>query len=101
MSIALLAGLAFGLLFGFSRVGLQVHTLADVLVGGVVGLSGALVLVWLAGPRRTDARAAGMPVIAAVALAAILAFHGQRLGAESELRAIAAHIQSAGDRAFN
>jgi membrane-associated phospholipid phosphatase len=101
MFIALLASLVFGLLFGFSRIKLQVHTLADVLVGGAVGLGGALVLAWLAGPRRTDARAAGMPVIAAVALAAILAFHGQRLIAESELRAIAAHIQSVADRAFN
>lgn len=99
--IALLAGLVFGLLFGFSRIELQVHTLADVLVGGAVGLSGALVLVRLAGPHRIDARATDMPVVAAVALATMLAFHGQRLIAESGLRAIAAHIQSAGDRAFN
>jgi membrane-associated phospholipid phosphatase len=101
MSIALLAGLAFGLLFGFSRIELQVHTLADVVVGGAVGLTGALALVWLAGPRSTDARTAGMPVVTTIALAAMLAFHGQRLIAESELRAIAAHIQSVGDHAFN
>ena len=99
--IALLASLAFGLLFGFSRVELRVHTLADVLVGGAVGLGGALVLAWLAGPWRTNTRATGMPVVAAVALAAMFAFHGQRLVAENELRAIAAHIQSAGDRAVN
>ena len=101
MSIALLAGLAFGLLFGFSRIELQVHTLADVLVGGAVGLGGVLVLVRLAGPHRIDVRVTGMPVVAVVALATMLAFHGQRLLAESELRAIAAHIQSVSDRAFN
>jgi membrane-associated phospholipid phosphatase len=101
VSIALLAGLAFGLLFGFSRVELQVHTLADVLVGGAVGLAGAVVLVWLAGPHRADARSTAMPVVGAVALVAMLAFHGQRLIAESELRAIAAHIQSVSDHAFN
>ena len=42
-----------------------------------------------------------MPVVAAVALGAILAFHGHRLIAEVELRAIAAQLQSVGDRAFN
>ena len=101
LNIALLAGPAFGLLFGLTRIELPVHTLADVLVGGAVGLGGVLVLAWLAGPRRADARAAGMPVVAAVALGAILAFHGHRLIAEVELRAIAAQLQSVGDRAFN
>ena len=44
LNIALLAGPAFGLLFGLTRIELQVHTLADVLVGGAVGLGGVLVL---------------------------------------------------------
>jgi membrane-associated phospholipid phosphatase len=101
LPVALLSGLAFGVLFGFTRVELQVHTLADVLVGVAVGLGGLLVLVRLAGPRPVDARTAGMPIVAAVALAAMLTFHGQRLIAESELRAIAAQIQAAGDRAFD
>jgi membrane-associated phospholipid phosphatase len=101
LPVALLAGLAFGLLFGFARVALRVHTLADVLVGVAVGLGGVLALVRLAGPRPVEARAAGMPVVAAVALVAMLTFHGQRLIAESELRAIAAQIQAAGDRAFD
>jgi hypothetical protein len=72
-----------------------------VLVGVAVGLGGVLLLVRLAGPRPVDAPAAGMPVVAAVALAAMLAFHGQRLIAEVELRAIAAQIQSVGDHAFD
>ena len=101
LPVALLAGLAFGLLFGFTRLELQVHTLADVLVGIAVGLGGLLVLVRLAGPRPVEPRAAGMPRVAAVALAAMLTFHGHRLIAESELRVIAAQIQAAGDRAFD
>jgi membrane-associated phospholipid phosphatase len=101
LPVALLAGLACGLVFGFTRVELRVHTLADVLIGIAVGLGGVLALVRLAGPPPVAARAAGMPVVAAVALAAMLTFHGQRLIAESELRAIAAHIQAAGDPAFD
>lgn len=101
LPVALLGGLAAGLLFGFTRIELQVHTVADVLVGVTVGLGGVLLLVRLAGPRPVGAPAAGMPVVAAVALAAMLAFHGQRLLAEPELRAIAAQIQSVGDRAFD
>jgi membrane-associated phospholipid phosphatase len=101
LPVGLLAGLASGLLFGFTRIELRVHSLADVLVGVAVGLAGVLVLVQLAGSRPAEARAAGMPVLAAVALAAMLTFHGHRLLAETELRAIAAQIQAAGDRAFD
>ncbi|MFC7477333.1 phosphatase PAP2 family protein [Dankookia sp. GCM10030260] len=101
--VALLAGVALALLFGLARVALRVHTLADVLVGGAVGIAGALALARAlarpAQPRR--AAAAGAPVLAAVALAAVLTFHGNRLIAEAKLRAIAAQIQSAGDRAFD
>src|SRR4051812_20321796 len=99
--VALLAGLGFALLFGFSRLDVWVHTLADVLVGGAVGLGGVLVLVRLVGPRPAGARATDMPMVAAVALVAMLAFHGQRLFADDELRALAAQVQSVGDRAFD
>ena len=101
MFIALLAGLAFWLIFGFSRIALQVHTMADVLVGGAVGLGGVVALVRLAGPHRIDTRIADMPIVAAVALTTVLTFHGQRLFAEGKLQAIAAHIQSFVDHAFN
>ena len=60
-----------------------------------------LVLVRLAGPGPAGSRRAGMPVVAAVALAAMLTFHGHRMFAETELRAIAAHIQTVSDRAFD
>jgi membrane-associated phospholipid phosphatase len=98
MPIALLAGVGFGLIFGLSRLMLRVHTLADVLVGGAVGVAGALVLARLASPRRPEAPAHGRVIVAAVALFGVLTFHGQSLYAEPELQRIAAHIRSASER---
>lgn len=91
---ALLAGAAFGMLFGFSRLALRYHTLADVLVGGAVGLAGALTLAKLAGPRRAEAPARGLVVVAAVSLMAVLTLHGTTLNAEAALRSIAAEVRS-------
>ena len=93
--LALLSGAAFGLLFGLTRLVVGVHTLPEVLVGGAVGLAGALALAKLAGPRRPGASARGHAVVAAVALLAVLAFHGHRLNAEAELHRIAAEVRSA------
>ena len=92
--IALLAGAVFGAIFGFSRLALRYHTLADVLVGGVVGLAGVLVLAWLAGPRRAGAPSSGLLVVAAVSLLAVLTLHGTKLHAESALRSIAKEVRS-------
>jgi len=94
LPIALLAGVAFGLMFGFSRLALRYHSVADVLVGGAVGLAGVLALAWLAGPRRTEAPASGLAVVAAVSLLTVLTLHGQRLHAETALRSIAAEVRS-------
>ena len=93
--LALLSGAAFGLLFGSARMAVGVHTLPEVLVGGAVGLAGALALAGLAGPRRPDASARGHAFVAAVALLAVLAFHGRRLNAEADLRRIATEVRSA------
>jgi membrane-associated phospholipid phosphatase len=92
-SLALLAGAGFGFIFGISRVTLGMHSVADVLVGGAVGLIGALALAWLAGRRRPEAPATGLALVAAVAVFGVLAFHGNRLGAEEALRAIAAELR--------
>jgi membrane-associated phospholipid phosphatase len=94
--IALLAGAGFGLLFGVTRLLLKVHSLADVLVGGAVGLAGVLILARLAGPRRPNAPTSGLVIVATVALFGVLAFHGHRLHAEAELQLIAAEIRSVG-----
>ncbi|MBD0270621.1 MAG: phosphatase PAP2 family protein [Acetobacteraceae bacterium] len=92
--IALLAGAVFGALFGFSRWALRYHSLADVLVGGAVGLAGVLALAWLAGPRRREAPASGLAVVAAVSLLAVLTLHGTKLHAEAALRSIAAEVRA-------
>jgi membrane-associated phospholipid phosphatase len=94
LPLAVLAAAGIGLLVGFTRLSLEVHTLPDVLVGGAVGLAGVLSLAWLAGPRRPAAPLRGRVVIALVALLGILAFHGQHLWAEGELRGIAAELRA-------
>ncbi len=94
--VALLAGAAMALLFGATRLAVGRHTLPEVLLGGAVGLAGALVLARLAGPSRAAAAAAAPAVVAAVALLAVVALHGQRLQVEPTLRAIAAEIRSGG-----
>ena len=94
-AIALLAGLGFSLVFGLTRLALAVHTVADVLAGAVVGLAGALALARMAGPRRREAPAFGLAVVAAAALAAVLALHGTTLHAEDGIAALAAQIRAA------
>ena len=94
--VALLAGAAMALLFGATRLAVGRHTLPEVLVGGAVGLTGALVLARLAGTRRPGAAAPRLAVVVAVALLAVVALHGHRLHAEPTLRAIAAEIRSSG-----
>ncbi len=71
----------FAVLFGISRLAVQAHTVPEVLAGGAVGLVGALVMAWLAGPRPPMR---GWP--AALGAAAILiGLHGVRLHAETAL----------------
>ena len=103
LAVALFAGAAFGALFGFTRWALRYHSMADVLVGGAVGMAGVLALAWLAGPPRAGddespagpgSRRAGMAVVAAVSLLAVLTLHGTKLHAEAALRSIAAEVRS-------
>jgi membrane-associated phospholipid phosphatase len=86
---AALAGGAFALLFGFTRLALQVHTVPDVLVGASVGVSGAVFLRGLAGerPHRLSS-----PWLAVAAVLVMLLFHGHRLEAESRIRWLALDI---------
>jgi membrane-associated phospholipid phosphatase len=79
---ALLLGAIFALLFGFTRLALEVHTRADVVVGALIGVAGALCLAQLAGDRPARMRA-GIPVGAA--LIVVLLFHGAHLRAEDQI----------------
>ena len=95
--VALVSGAAFAVVFGSTRWALRYHSVPDVLVGGAVGLAGALALAVLAGPRRppggAPSSASGSAAVAAAALLALLAFHGHKLNAETELRWIAEEIR--------
>ena len=80
------AALALALVFGFSRVDLGVHTVPDVLVGGAVGVLGAMFFVLLAGhPPK------GLPrwVLACVVVVVALLFHGRELHAEEAIQRVA------------
>ena len=79
-----LAAAAGAAVIGLSRVALGMHSWAEVLLGGAIGVAGALVLARLAGPRPDGLRLRWV-VVAAVTVVTVL--HGVRLPAEAEIRA--------------
>jgi membrane-associated phospholipid phosphatase len=81
---ALLCAGAVAALLGYTRVALGVHTLADVVAGGLIGTAGAVVLSLLAGPRPALRR--GWIGVAAAAVAVLVLFHGRHVYAEMHIR---------------
>jgi membrane-associated phospholipid phosphatase len=77
-------------LIGTSRLALGLHSGIEVVVGGVVGLSGAVLAVTLAGPPPSDFRISPMTV--AMVGVAMVVFHGFRLPAEAEITRVSFHI---------
>lgn len=79
--IVIFAPLVCAIVFGATRLFLQVHTVADVLVGGVVGVIGALFLALLIGSdvpiRRWNW---SLPLVV------LLLLHGRHLPAEIAIR---------------
>ena len=71
--------LAFGTIFGISRLVLGAHDLLEVLLGGAIGLTGVALLVVLAGPRPP---VKVWPVCVSVG-AIIILLHGFRFPGES------------------
>jgi membrane-associated phospholipid phosphatase len=84
--IALLLAGGFAVLTGASRLALHLHSRSDVLAGALIGVGGAVALVWLAGPRPARLRLA---VPLAAALAAVVLFHGAHLHAEEHIDRLA------------
>ncbi len=76
----------FAVAIGATRLALHMHTLADVLVGGPVGVAGALAIWRLAGERPARVRGGWLVGVSAVVL---LGLHGQKLQAESRLHWLA------------
>ena len=87
---ALLCAGAVAALLGYTRVALGVHTLADVVAGGLIGTAGAVVLSLLAGPRPALRR--GWIGVAAAAVAVLVLFHGRHVYAEMHIRQMSQQI---------
>lgn len=79
--MAVLWPAAAAVVIGFSRLALGMHTSADVLVGGAIGIAGASLLVLLAGPRP-EMLHRRLAVLAALAVIMVL-FHGRHVYAET------------------
>ena len=88
--LAALSGLAVAVLVGFTRWALDVHTLADVLAGGLLGTVGTVALAWLAGPRPALQR--NWIGLAAAMLAIVVLFHGRHVYAEMHINRAAQQI---------
>jgi membrane-associated phospholipid phosphatase len=90
LPVAMLAAVVIGV----SRLVLGMHSLPEVVLGGLVGLAGATALLALAGP--TPALRPGRLLAVVVIVAAL--FHGMHLPAEAAIRHTAfraAHLLSA------
>ena len=88
--LALLSALAMAALVGFTRWALDVHTLADVLAGGLLGTIGTVALSWLAG-SRPPLRRSWIGVVAAM-LAIVVLFHGRHVYAEMHINRVSQQI---------
>ena len=73
------------LLFGLTRLALQVHTVPDVLVGAAVGVAGAVLMRRLAGIRPQRLSWRGMALV----VGTMVLLHGHRLKAETRIRWLA------------
>jgi membrane-associated phospholipid phosphatase len=89
---ALVAAIAGALLIGVTRVVLGLHSPIEVVLGGVLGVAGALGFAWLAG-RPPPLRLRWL--FAALAATALL-LHGRHLDAETSIRAVATSLPVCG-----
>jgi membrane-associated phospholipid phosphatase len=76
------AALLAAIVIGVSRLALGLHTLPEVILGGLIGLAGAVALLRFAGPPP---RLRIAPLIAVIVVVAAV-FHGLHLPAEAAIR---------------
>ena len=86
---ALLPAVLIAALIAVTRLALGVHTVADVVTGGVIGLAAVAALCRFAGPLPSARR--WQTALLAVAVAALL--HGAHLDAEGAIRDLAARLR--------
>lgn len=85
----LIGALIGAVVIGATRVGLGVHTLEEVIIGGLVGSAGAMALARVAGePPRPR-----IWPLALVMLVIVGALHGNRLPAENTIRHVSSLIR--------
>ena len=75
---------------GYTRLALDVHTVADVIAGGLIGTVGALALALLAGPRPALRR--GWVGMAAAVVVVVGVFHGRHVYAEMHISRLSHQI---------
>jgi membrane-associated phospholipid phosphatase len=85
--------LAPTVIIAITRVYIGAHSVPEVISGGAVGLTGALVLTWLAGERppympRRKLRL----LVGAAGVVTLIALHGQHLPAEMSIQRISLHF---------
>ena len=90
LAVALFSGSAVAVLVGYTRYALEVHTLADVIAGGVLGTLGVVVLCLLTGPRPVLRR--GWIGASAAVLAVVVLFHGRHVYAEMHIKRVSQQI---------
>lgn len=83
LTLAAISGAAFALLVGATRLALHLHTVSDVVLGGLIGTAGAVAMRHVAGPRP---RILPSPRVALLVCAVIVLFHGHRIPAEPNIR---------------
>lgn len=87
---ALASAVLVAALIGYTRLALDVHTLADVVAGGLIGTAGALALAILAGPRPPLRR--GWVGVAAAVVVVVGVFHGRHVYAEMHISRLSQQI---------
>ena len=88
----LLPAVLFAGVIGGTRVGLGVHTVPDVVTGGLIGIAAVASLHPLAG-QRPRAHGHRLPLLLALAVASLL--HGTHFDAEGIIRRFAARLRPA------
>ena len=89
MHRSVLAAIVVAFAIGTTRVSLGVHSLSEVIVGGMVGVAGAAALACIV--RAAIARQARLPIIAST-LVIIATFHGDHTTWEETIRDTALRI---------
>ncbi len=82
------AALVAAVVIGISRFVLGMHSLAEVVIGALIGLTGAAALLKFAGPPP---RLRTGPLIAVIVMIVVL-FHGLHLPAEAAIRHTALRV---------